>query len=156
TRRAWRVRVASWLALFLGIVVPLRADLTPQPLPFAQDWSNIGLITANDDWSGVPGIVGYRGDGLACSTAVNPQTVLGEGAPPVEDVNANQANPNTFTTGGVAEFHLADPVVALQGSGTARAPSLVLTLETTGYGSVVVSYNVRDIDGSADNAVQPV
>ena len=116
-------------------------------------------ITTSDDWSGVPGIVGYRGDGLATTTAVDPQSVLGEGTP-VVDVNANQANPNTFATGGVAEFTAAgaggNAVVALQGSGTARAPNLVITVATTGLSTITVSYNLRDIDGSADNAVQPV
>ncbi|MBK8425636.1 MAG: hypothetical protein IPL27_06455 [Lewinellaceae bacterium] len=37
---------------------------TAQPLPFSQNWTNTGLITVNDDWSGVPGIQGRRGDGL--------------------------------------------------------------------------------------------
>ena len=40
------------------------------------------------------------------------------------DVNVNQTNPNTNTTGGVAEFEIANAVVALQGSGTADAPNL--------------------------------
>ena len=70
---------------------------------------------------------------------------------------ANQTNPNTFTNGGVAEFDgIPNPVVALQGSGTADAPHLVLALDTTGLANVSVAYNLRDIDGSADNAVQPV
>ena len=30
------------------------------------------------------------------------------------DVNANQTNPDTFTNGGVAEFHIANPAVALR------------------------------------------
>ena len=38
------------------------ADLTPQTIPFGQDWTNTGLITADNDWSGVPGIIGHRGD----------------------------------------------------------------------------------------------
>ena len=42
----------------------------------------------------------------------------------VRDVNANQTNPNTFTTGGVTEFHIANPTIALAGSGTAKAPTL--------------------------------
>jgi hypothetical protein len=29
---------------------------------FVQDWSNAGVITSNDDWANVPGIVGYLGD----------------------------------------------------------------------------------------------
>jgi hypothetical protein len=35
---------------------------TVQPLPFSQNWTNIGMITVSDNWSGVPGICGYRGD----------------------------------------------------------------------------------------------
>lgn len=131
------------------------ADANPQPLPFAQDWSNAGLITANDDWSGVPGIVGYRGDGLTGSTGTNPQTILAEGAG-VADVNADQTHPDTFATGGVAEFALPDPTIALNGSGTADAPFILLHLDTTGWQSIQVGYLLRDLDGSADNAVQPV
>ena len=29
---------------------------------FSQNWTNTGLITANDNWSGVPFIIGYLGD----------------------------------------------------------------------------------------------
>ena len=148
------------IALFSSGVLTLfslrvvQANNTAQTLPFSQDWTNTGLITTDDDWSGVPGIIGYRGDGLTGATGVNPQTVVAEST--VVDVNANQTSPNTFTTGGVSEFHIANPVVALQGSGTARAPYIQLHLNTTGLSSINVSYNLRDIDGSADNAVQPV
>ena len=70
------------------------------------------------------------------------------------DVNANQTN-DTFATGGVTEFELTDPVVAAAGSGTADAPYLRLAV-TTGAVGVRVRYTLRDIDGSSDNAVQPV
>ncbi len=124
---------------------------------FQQNWSFPGgdLLTTNNDWANVPAIMGYRGDDITTATAVDPQTLLGEGTV-VVNVTVNQANPNTNTGGGVAEFTLADPVVAFQGSGTADAPNLVIHLDTTGRGSIVVQYNLRDIDGSADNAVQPV
>jgi predicted extracellular nuclease len=145
--------VSSGVAVMTA--TPVAADETPQTLPFAQDWSDGSLITADDVWTGVPGIVGYRGDGLA-STGADPQTVLGPGAPPVVDVNADEPNPSTLATGGVAEFAIADPVVALQGSGTADAPNLVVTLATTGFVDVTVAYDVRDIDGGADNATQQV
>lgn len=134
----------------------VQADNTAQPIPFAQDWSNPNLITADDDWSGVPGIMGFRGDGLTGSTGTDPQTILGDDSPGVEDVNANLADPNTFTTGGVAEFEAEYDVVALQGSGTANAPYLLIHLNTRNYINVQVAYNLRDIDGSADDAVQPV
>ena len=140
--------------LVIIVCFSVSADSTVQTLPFSQNWTNTGLITTDDTWSGVPGIVGFRGDGLTGGTGVDPQTVLAEST--VVDVNANQTNPNTFTTGGVAEFHITNPVVALQGSGTARAPYIQFHLNTTGFSSINVAYNLRDIDGSTDNAIQPV
>jgi hypothetical protein len=83
--------------LTLRLLRPAYADSTAQTLPFTQDWSNSGLITANDNWSGVPGIVGFRGDGLTGATGTNPQTIVAESA--VVNVIANQTNPNTLTTG---------------------------------------------------------
>jgi predicted extracellular nuclease len=156
------VLAAAGSLLILAGLLPVAAapvalaDSTPQALPLSQAWSNTGLITISDDWAGVPGVVGYRGDNLVAATAVDPQTVVADGSSTPVDVNADQTAPNTFTTGGVSEFELADSVVALQGSGTADAPHLVIALNTTGASGVAVSYNVRDIDGSADNAVQPV
>lgn len=135
---------------------PALADSTPQTLPFGQDWSNIGLIVGNDDWSAVPGVTGYRGDSLTGATAADPQAIVADGNGTPVDVNANQTTPDTFTTGGVTEFHLADPVVALTGSGTADAPFLLLSLDTSGRSGITVRYDLRDLDGSTDNAVQPV
>ncbi len=133
------------------------ADGTFQTLPFSQDWSSTGLITADDNWAGVPGIIGFRGDDLTTATGTNPQTILADGSGTPVDVIANQANPNTQATGGVAEFDgIANPTVALQGSGTADAPHIVIHLNTTGLSNIVVAYQLRDIDGSTDNAVQPV
>ncbi|MBV6443676.1 MAG: hypothetical protein EPGJADBJ_05459 [Saprospiraceae bacterium] len=129
---------------------------TAQALPFSQDWSNNGLITVDDNWSGVPGIIGFRGDGITGATGADPQTLLADDNPGVVDVIANQTNPNTNNTGGVAEFHLANSVVALQGSGTADAPYILIGINTSCLSDITVSYNVRDIDGSADNAVQQV
>ncbi len=150
-------RIASGLALLAALASPLRANNTPQTLPFSQNWTNIGLITANDDWAGVPGIEGFRGDNLTAATGTDPQTIVdGNDVGPVLDVNANQTNPDTFGTGGVAEFHVTDPAVALTGSGTADAPYLRLYLNTTGAINVTVSYTLRDLDGSVDDAIQPV
>lgn len=134
-----------------------RADSTAQGLPFSQDWTNNGLITVNDDWSGVPGIVGHLGDYTSSSpTNVDPQTLLDDMTGTAVDVIANQTNPNGLATGGVAEFHLVNPTIALNGSGTADAPFLLLNLVTTGDAGVRVSYNLRDLDASVDNAVQQV
>ena len=47
-------------------------------------------------------------------------------------------------------------MVALNGSGTADAPHLVMFLDATGRENVRFQANIRDIDGSADNAIQQV
>jgi len=152
-----RLSVLALLTFVAALAAqPAAADTTAQPLPFTQNWTNIDLITTLNDWSGVPGIIGYRGDNLVAATGVDPQTVLADGSGTPVNVLVNNMNPNTLTTGGVAEFHIADPVVALQGSGTADAPHLVFALDTTGFTTITVSYLLRDIDGSADNSVQPV
>jgi len=136
--------------------LPVKANNTPGGLPFAQDWSNTGLITTNDDWSGVASIIGYRGDGLTTATGVNPQTVLaGDDVAPVIDVIANQTATG-LTTGGVAEFEITNPTIALNGSGTADAPYIKIFLNTTGVNNVRIAYNVRDLDGTTDNAIQQV
>lgn len=127
-----------------------------QPLPFTQDWSNTNLITVDNDWSNVPGIVGYRGDDLTTATGTDPQTILVDGSTTPVNVLANQTNPDTLLSGGVAEFAIANPVVALQGSGTGDAPHIVISLDTTGANNVTISYNLRDVDNSTDNSVQPV
>jgi methionine-rich copper-binding protein CopC len=130
------------------------ADVSYQRLPFSQNWSNADLITTNDDWSGVPGISGFRGDNLTSATGTDPQTLLSDDSPGVIDGNANRADPDTFSNGGVAEVAITDPVVAIQGSGTADAPYLLIHINTTGYANIQVAYNPRDIDGSTDNAIQ--
>lgn len=149
--------VLAALAALVVVALPAAADTTPQPLPLDQSWSDKDLITTDDDWSRVPGIVGYRGDGLTAVDGVDPRTVLVDGETTPVDVIANRSNPGGLATGGVAEFDgLPDPAVALQPSSTADGPHLVLRVDTTGRANVGVSYVVRDLDGSADNAVQPV
>jgi predicted extracellular nuclease len=121
---------------------------------FSQSWSNTGLITANDDWSGVPSIQGFLGDDPSTTTAgTDPQTVTADNT--TIDVIANQTN-TTISNGGVAEFEIADPTIALQGSGTADFPNIVLYMNTTGRQNITLTFNARDIDGSADNATQPI
>jgi len=128
---------------------------TPVGLPYSQNWSNADLIMANDSWAGVSGVQGYLGDVDAASpTDVDPRTVTADNM--TTDVNANRTDPDTFSTGGVSEFAIADPVVALQGSGTADAPNLVFRVDTAARQNLMLSFNARDIDGGADNAAQQV
>ena len=151
-------RRVALVALLSSAIFAAQADNTPQTLPFNQDWSTTTLITANDNWSAVPGVEGYLGQDITAATGTDPQTLTGVSAVANDlDVIANQTNPNTTTAGGAAEFDtLANPSVALQGSGTADAPYLLINLNTTGQTGITVAYNLRDLDGSADNAVMPV
>ena len=145
--------------LLASVAALLFADSTTQSLPFSQAWTTTSLITTNDDWSGVPGIVGYLGDYTGNQpTGVDPQTLLSDhSSSTLVDVIANQTNPNTLTAGGVAEFDgITNPTIALNGSGTADAPHILIKIATTGRTGIRVQYNVRDLDSTADNAIQQV
>lgn len=134
-------------------------DGTYHPLAtstFSQDWSNIGLITANDDWSGIPSLIGYRGDGLTSVIGSDPQTVLLDGSGTPVDAIANQTNPDTLITGGIAEFQITNPTIAVQASGTADAPHLMLHLDATGQQAVRVNFTLRDVDHALDDAITPI
>lgn len=134
-----------------------RADQSPQPLPFVQNWTDAAMIAADNDWSKVPGFVGFRGDKLISKPGGNPQSITADGSLTPVDVIANQSKPNTLRTGGVAEFDgIAGPVIALKGSATAAAPFLLLNVTTKGKKNIAFGYKLRDIDNSANNAVQPV
>lgn len=128
--------------------------------PYVQTWSNTTAINADDNWDNFIAINGYRGDGLTTSDGVNPQTVLADGESTPLDVNANRSDPNTFNTGGVTEFDgIANPTVALKGSTTADAPHLVIQLNKKSCPDtkfITITYRVRDLDGSANNAAQQV
>lgn len=156
--------LAAVLLYFSGISgVPVDARKgvetnTPQGLPFNQNWANAGLITANDDWSGVPGIVGFLGnyDTVNAPTNVDPRTLLAPFATNDVDVIANQSMVG-LTNGGVAEFDgIANPVVALNGSGTADAPHIIVYLNTTGASNINFTCNIRDVDDTTDNSTQQV
>ena len=161
---------AKWIeskcspAVILGLVL-LMASLEPRlhadekalKLPVAEDWSDISRITKDNDWSAVPGFVGYRGDKLAGKPGVSPQEILTEGTATPVSLNSNQKNPKALRTGGVAEFDgITNPTIALRGSATANAPFLLLNLDTRGKRNISVSYKLRDLDASTNNTVASV
>lgn len=117
--------------LALGLSTPVAADVSTKiaTLPYTQAWSDAGLITVNDDWSGVTGVQGYLGQDITTSTGVNPQTLTGESAVALDtDVVANQTA--SATNGGVVEVN--GDTIAIQGSGTADAPYVAFRLDLTG------------------------
>jgi hypothetical protein len=130
--------------------------------PLTQNWSDTNLITTDNDWSGVPYITGYRGDDLTTATGTDPQGIVADGTNTPVNVNANRDDVylglNVSGGGGLAEIdtNVPNPAVTINGSGTADAPFLLMEVDTTGVNSVDVSYNLRDMDPSSDNAVQQV
>lgn len=142
--------------LLLAAIGTASADTTPQPLPFTEDWTAIDRLTAANNWDNVPGIIGYRGAGLATGTAVDPQTVLAPADPGDVNVAVSVGNPNNHSAGGVAEIEVENPSIALQGSGSANAPHIVIAVNTTGVAQVRVQYVVRDMENGSVNAIQPL
>ncbi|HEX6961361.1 MAG TPA: cadherin-like domain-containing protein, partial [Lacipirellula sp.] len=124
---------------------------------FFQDWSDPNLITSHNDWSGVPSIVGYLGEGLAAVTGVDPRNVLGPGSGTVS-VLPGQSNPAILTEGFV-EFEsnalLTNAVVGMQAGGSADAPHLVLHLNSVGRENIGLRFNLRDVESTSTNAQQP-
>lgn len=123
---------------------------------FFQSWTNTSQITTNNTWAGVPSIIGYRGDGLTGATGTDPQTIVADGSTTPTSVTANNTDPSAATSGSVYEFEIGDPTIGFVGSGTADAPHIVIHLNTTGQSDIPMSFKVRDLDGSADNATQQV
>lgn len=125
--------------------------------PLLQDWTDTSQISIDDNWDNVVSFQAFRGDGLTSVTGVDPQTIVADGHATPLDVNANELNPSTFTTGGAAEFEITNPTIALKGSTTADAPHLMVYINTQPCPmtkSLSIRYNVRDLDGSANDAVQ--
>jgi uncharacterized protein len=156
-----QIVLIALLAIQTLLPLPLqlvKADGVAQRLPFAQNWSAVTLLNTNDDWSRIAGIEGYLGQNLTTAIGADPQLLSGTSTLAGDlDLIANQSNPGGLSSGGVAEFDgIADPVIALQGSSTADAPYLLLSLDTTGSSNLNIAYNLRDLDGSADDAIQPV
>lgn len=149
--------LAAGIACLLLIASPAPAGTAPAAVPVMQRWTDRGLISVDDDWSRVAGVVGYRGDGLVAEPGIDPRTVTADGSGTPLDVAANLTDPRAVgLAAGVAEFELSDPVVAIQGSATASAPQLVLSLDTRGRAGVTVRLLLRDIDATAHEAVEPV
>ena len=152
-----RTLLALLISCVLFTTPPAIASVSPVTPPVLQSWSDTGLVSADDDWSRVPGVLGYRGDGMVGAPGVDPRGVVADGSGTPVDVTANRPDPRAVgLPAGVTEFELADPVVAIQGSATASAPHLVLSLDTRGRADVSVRLVLRDIDATSADAVSPV
>jgi 5'-nucleotidase len=136
-------------------LAPAQADVSGKisAFPYSQPWSDANLITVNDDWSGVLGVQGYLGEDLTTVTGADPQTITADGAGTSTDVIANGAT--SSSSGGVLEA-AAEESIALQGSGTADVPHVVVHLDLSALSAATFAFDAKDLDGSGDNAAQSV
>lgn len=146
--------------IFIAVSGQTYYPLTGAQPQFVIDWSNTNLITIDNDWSNIPYLRGFRGDGLTVSPDVDPRTVTADGTNTPVVIFANQADPNSFNADGFAEFEtLPNPTIAIRASNTASAPFLMLYVNTLnpvwGF-SPAIRFLLRDIDGTANNATQQV
>lgn len=125
-------------------------------IPYSIDWSNTNLITMDDVWdlsNTELRIRGYSGADIPVAPGTDARTVLPDSA--ILNVKANQTNPDTLVEGGVAEFEISNPTIALKGSDTAHAPYINVLVRTTGYNNIRFRANIRDLS-TVNNAVQQV
>lgn len=142
-----------------------RADNTYHNLAggnFSQDWSVTTQFTADNDWSGVPSVVGYDGADAANTTAGLDPCVLTTNTLGSQAVSINRQHPSTITNVGVAQFvpgpgsQVTNAVVGIRGSTDFDAPALVFHLNATGRQGINVTLDLVDIDESGANALSRV
>jgi uncharacterized protein len=140
------------LGCIWGISRHVSATNAPQTLPFQQNWSNASLVTVNNDWSGVPGIIGYRGNDLSTIIGADLRTVVADGSGTAVGVAANIGISPDYAAevlglNGVLEFdHLGDRTIALRPAGDSDVPHIVLSLDTTGKSNIHLSFKTRDLN----------
>lgn len=74
----------------------MRSVRVTQSVPFTQPCTAAAQITANDVWTGVPGIQGFLGQDITTATGVDPQTLLTTSTAATSDLDviANQSSPS--------------------------------------------------------------
>lgn len=63
-------KICFLIIVFVSFSFRLFDNLYQVP-PTTQIWTNPGLITTNDDWSGVPGIQGFLGQNITVATGTD-------------------------------------------------------------------------------------
>ena len=151
------LRFAAFLTSAAFVLAPARADNAAQTLPFSQNWTNTGLITTADDLDGrarhrrLPRRRPHGGHRRRPADAPRGgRSGRHSTSTPTRRLRIR------FATGGVTEFDIADDVVALAGQRHRRRALLQALPEHDRPVGHHGAYNLRDIDGSADNAMQQV
>ena len=118
--RSISIALTAAFTLLAGLVplTPLTsasANSNPQPIPYAEAWTDTGRIIGNDDWSAVPGAVGYLGQDITTATGADPRTLLTESTVANDvDVIANQTMLATVATFLTAVGRLVNEITILE------------------------------------------
>jgi hypothetical protein len=126
-----------------------------------QNWSDGSMFTADNDWNGVPSIIGYDGADAAGVQGSDPCVLTGAplGSP---QVSINRQHPSTITDVAVGHFvpgpgsEVTSAVVGIRGQTAFDAPSLLIHLNATGRTNINIAFNAVDIDHSGSNALSKV
>ena len=139
-----RRRNAFVLSIFTILIISIIA-LAHNAIPYSIDWTNTNLITTDNVWSvsNELGVRGYSGADTPVASGTDARTVLPESL--ILNVKANQTNPDALVEGGVAEFEIANPTIALKGSDTAHAPYINVLVDSRGLSDIRFRANVRDL-----------
>jgi hypothetical protein len=125
------------------------------------------LIDANNDWSLVNYVEGYKGDNLSAE-GTDPQLVTNtefvSNILPIDGsetfIQANKGNTSAVNNGGLAEFDRApdalDICYGFQGNVQSDNPYMVFYINTTGYNDIKMSYRVRDVDAGNNSSVSAI
>lgn len=138
---------------------------------FVQDWSDASLVQIGDG-STLPRVSAIQVFAtVAGASGTSPSSLTAEGSLVMGSSNAfaavnasgtqffangADAQTSTATAGGWFEFDATLDTLAFQGSGTAAAPNMVISLDATNRQDVVVSFNARDLDTGAPTSPQLV
>ncbi len=166
-RRPFPARCLPWLAAAGLLGAPLaRADGAYQALPHTWTNSSTRVVTADNDWSPIPGMIGYRGTGLVATEGVDPRTVLADPADATPSVECCMSMPWSGVAG-VAQFKPYLParypsgIIGLAGAGSLvqhLAPSVVFAVDARHRYDLHVRFTLHDLDSLASdaaNAVEP-
>ncbi len=124
---------------------------------YNQDWSSPSSYQSDWTASTQTSAQGFIGAGLTPATVGNAGTVTGSAGDLFLDLNGALVAASDYGSSGVALFHPVqtgnNPTVALKPT-TNSSPYLLFNLNTTNVADVFVDFRLRDIDTSANAAVQ--
>jgi hypothetical protein len=126
-----------------------------------QNWSDTTQFTTDNNWNGVPSIIGYDGADAAGVEGSDP-CVLTNAPLGAAQVTVNKLHPSTITNVAVVQFvvgtgsEVTSNLVGIRGQTSFDAPSLLIHLNATGRSNINIAFDAVDIDHSGNNALSKV